>query len=405
MHDHQYAYNVNGSWVNARLTKYLKYSVFFCDCPARHRMKLVKPSGKSGRRGFCDYFAHIVSKSSTKSAPTCISGGESVIHRMAKQRLREAVGLYQFAVFRCALCGDEERIDTKGCKVTIEVRSSDRKWRYDCLLSRENTPIAALEVVHMHRTGDVKAAAVRESGLEIAEFRAEEVMNIRNERNVTLDNLHMRVGKCRICLAKVALKWQHDCFFDELAELIIQDEANWVNYARADVLRRVLATEPLLEKCKRLFQFGLNQRITLRLPKIGEITCSKMESWQHGVLVSGFNRHLPTRQLCVFFFENDSDVFNTRWQFHSIPRDFHVFLHCSTVLSRLGSLAVEQAYFKDCRWPILKELEHHHGLCANCGKTGHTSDICRNKFCVGCGRFGHVQSGCYARTDILGNTM
>jgi uncharacterized Zn finger protein len=39
--------------------------------------------------------------------PECASGGESLLHRMAKQRLRERVGRYSFSIFRCAECGEE----------------------------------------------------------------------------------------------------------------------------------------------------------------------------------------------------------------------------------------------------------------------------------------------------------
>ena len=65
MRDHQYALDIRGEWVNAKVTKYRKHSVFFCDCPAKHKMKLVKPSGRLGKRLFCDYFAHV-----SKSAVT-----------------------------------------------------------------------------------------------------------------------------------------------------------------------------------------------------------------------------------------------------------------------------------------------------------------------------------------------
>ena len=412
MRDHQYALNARGEWVNARLTRYRAHSVFFCDCPARHRMKLVKPSGRLGKRRFCDYFAHIAKHAKRGDAsvsviPQCASGGESLLHRMAKQRLREMVGRYGFSIFRCAECGEQECVDTRGCKVDIEVRSRDGKWRYDCLLSRGAVQIAALEVVHTHRSGDDKVAAVRASGLEIAEFRAVDVMEqlVGGDAIVDIDNLQMRRGRCQTCLVQHALKWQRDCFVDELVELMEQEQAAGAHYEREDALRRVLAMEPLLRKCQHLLLMGLKTRVRLHIPRIGEIRCSEIEEWQHGVLVSGFNRRLPTQKICIFLLQKDSDVHSVRWQHQSIKRDFHVFIKCSTVLSRLGCMGEERVRFNDCRWALLKELEQSRGVCANCGRMGHTSDECYAKFCMGCGRAGHLRVDCFARFDVLGNMI
>ena len=122
MNGHQYALDVSGEWVDATRTEYVKHSRFFCDCPARHRMKLVKPSGSFGKRRFCDYVAHSVKRiklndGTSTPLPTCASGGESELHRKAKHVLREMVGGYSFATFRCSQCWVEEDEDTRGCSV------------------------------------------------------------------------------------------------------------------------------------------------------------------------------------------------------------------------------------------------------------------------------------------------
>ncbi len=57
--DHQYAFDISGNWVNAQQTKFKQYQIFFCECPQKHKMKLVKPSGRCDKRPFCDYFAHV----------------------------------------------------------------------------------------------------------------------------------------------------------------------------------------------------------------------------------------------------------------------------------------------------------------------------------------------------------
>ena len=409
MNDHQYARDANGRWVNAKVTKYRKHSTYFCDCPSRHRMKLVKPSGTLGKRGFCDYFAHVVKRSKHSTAasriPSCAHGGESRLHRMAKQRLRESVGRYRLTAFHCTQCGKEEHVNTAGCNVDIEVRSSDGRWRYDCLLRRGTTPIAALEVVHTHRTSDQKAAAVRASGIEIFEFSADEVMEklAGGAKDVKeLENLQMRIGKCQECLVQNALKWQRDCYVEELMELMRQEESIAFHYARMERLQRMLAVEPWLQKCKCLLLLGLKQRVMISIPRIGQVTCSKAELWENGVIASGFNLTLPTRQICIVLIQNDSDVYHVNWKHPSVQRDFHVFIKCSTIHNKLSSLAVEQVCFNDCRWALLKNMERIRGICANCGKYRHTSEACQSKFCIRCGRTGHLKTKCFANTNAFG---
>jgi hypothetical protein len=417
--DHQFALDVHGNWVNAKKTRYSKYSVYYCDCPRKHKMKLVKPSGALGKREFCDYFAHITKRQkragSTTSDhhPACVSGGESILHRRAKHALRELVGSYKFAVFRCCRCGDEKHKHTEDCSVRIEVRSSDGKWRYDCLLVRGSTPVVAMEVVNTHRTGDKKAAATRASGLEIAEFRAQDVIHMM-ERGcgpadngcVTLiENLQIRTGICDSCLVEDSLKWIRECYVDELHELICQEEAVPFNYARVDTLNRVLAVKPYYMRCKRLLQLAMKRRLLISIPMIGEITCSTTKLWEYGVLASGFSTKLPTHQICIFLLQQDSDACDIHWQYGSIRREFHVFLKCSTIIHRLGSLAEERVCLKDCRWAILKKLEQSKGVCANCGKFGHGSELCRVRFCLKCGRMGHLKRECFATKNFRGEPI
>jgi hypothetical protein len=408
MRDHQYALDINGKWINAKKTIYKKHCVYFCDCPNKHRMKLVKPSGKEGRRSFCDYFAHIV-KRGVGSRPilnvTCAKGGESVLHRRAKHLLREMVGKYSFSVFRCSQCEEETSIETDACSVKIEVRSENGKWRYDCLLSKGSTSIAALEVVHTHYTSEEKVKSVRSSGLNIAEFRAHDVMGLLDGRKHHIENLQIKVGKCYRCLVEESLKWCRDCYVDEFCELEEQESAVAFHYSRVEKLHRVLAMQSDLRKSKSLLKLGMNLRVRLCIPRIGEITFSKSEEWEYGLLVSGFNVDLPTSHICIFVFDNDSDAKNKQWQHRSVKRDFHVFLRCSTIINQLGSLAREIVYLKDCRWPILKQLEQSNGLCANCGRFGHISDNCFAQFCIRCGRTGHVKRQCFAMTSTTGEYL
>lgn len=241
----QYALDTNGSWANAKLTEYKKHNRFFCGCVDRHSVKLVKPSGAEGKRPFSDYFAHITRTSGGSGQhdtgfPGCT---ESFEHFNAKHRLREMVGLYSFTTFRCIKCDETLGIDTGGCEVTVEVPSKDRKWRYDGVLSRDGSDIAALEVLHSHKVSDAKASSVRGSGLEIAEFRAEDVLELLGDRptdTVHLENLLVQLGICQECLVRGGLMWRRDCFVDELRELMQQEADMGVYYRKMGVRRRNL---------------------------------------------------------------------------------------------------------------------------------------------------------------------
>ena len=158
-------------------------------------MKLVKPSGLSGKRSFCDYFAHVSDKQ-TINEPICSVGGESLEHRMAKHKLREMAGSYFFATSHCQCCHSEMIVDSAGGSVKLEVVSDDKLWRYDCLLKIENMEVA-LEVVYKHLTGNVKVDSTRKSGIEIAEFRACDVIEMQGRTK--LDNIKMRIEMCHNC--------------------------------------------------------------------------------------------------------------------------------------------------------------------------------------------------------------
>jgi hypothetical protein len=206
---HQYAFDSDGNWVNAKKMIYKDYQLFYCGCPERHKMKLVKPSGLPEKRPFCDYFANIQSnpkrqksldKSERNVEMSHCSGGESWRHKMAKHTLRECVGSYYFTTFRCNSCSSEVVQDSVGCSVSMEIVSADKKWRYDCLLEKEGQAAVAMEVVYTHLTGSAKINSVRASGLEIAEFRADDVIDkVTMDGRTKLENIKIRTGMCDNC--------------------------------------------------------------------------------------------------------------------------------------------------------------------------------------------------------------
>lgn len=350
---------MNMEWIDAKQTEYQTHSTYFCDCPDLHRMKLVKPSGVLGKRGFCDYFAHVGKRIKTHDdadpSQTCRSGGESLIHREAKHALREMVGKYLFTTFRCLCCGDEKSVYTDDCSVTIESTSQDGKWRYDCLLWRAGVRVAALEVVHTHITGKRKADAARASGLEIAEFRAADVMDAigrcKESAGCTnlIDNLQLRVGKCGACLLELGVKWYEKCYADELAELVRQASVLQMYYAHVYKVKAV-AVNPVMSKCKQLLRQGLHDGVQIHVKGVGKVSCSDSVEWEHGLLASGFNMDIHTRQICIVILQDGVDPrsLRLRWNYKSIKRKFYFFINCATILQRL-SMACEGLCLLDCR--------------------------------------------------------
>jgi hypothetical protein len=252
--EHQYAFNAQGDWVSAKQTTSTDNQIFFCECPKKHKLKLVKPSGICGKRSFRDYFAHIQHSSKKhKSDETqlfCIPSSESLEHRIAKHRLREMAGFYFFSTFRCKKCEWEKIIETTGCSVSIEVVSDDRRWRYDCLLKKATVEVAALEVFHTHLTGSEKARSVRSSGLEIAEFRSLDVLKLTKGCKTKLDNLQICIGLCIKCLRNASYRWLRRCWLDEQTEVIKQENMEWKNYELNENLKR---------KFKKRYEFLLNE--------------------------------------------------------------------------------------------------------------------------------------------------
>jgi hypothetical protein len=486
----QYALDTNGTWANAKLTAYKKHSKFFCGCAERHNVKLVKPSGNPGKRKFSDYFAHVSKKFKSSDAQhVCMSmcrSGESADHFNAKHMLREMVGRYTFTTSRCTSCLRAEDMNTSGCEVSIESTSTDGRWRYDCLLTRGRVDIAALEVVHSHKVSVKKADAVRASGLEIAEFRAEDIMKLLSAQptnTVHLENLLVKLGKCQKCLVHAWFAWHRLCLDEELQELLRQDEAIAVHYYNIDEQARRLRiqreqaiavqqhnilerarrlriqqeqavavyerectlwfrnsfereTQELLrqenasavyyndihehvaimqilsviERCQGLLMFHLGQGVHIEIPGVGDVICHKAHKWTHGILVTGFSSscRLATNKLCIVLFEGVEGEIEKKYPHPNFHRRFHIFLHCTTVFHRLGQYTGSdkpQVVFKDCMWPILKKFESSQKICAQCGKRGHVSDNCYDRFCMRCGRSGHVRQGCYARSDILGREI
>jgi len=178
MDKHRYAMDADGNWVNARdACKGL--SLYYCDCPERHQLKIVKPSGMDDKRPFADYFAHYGGEGAV-----CMHGGESMKHRLAKHKIREIASTLSFAMAKCKLCGFSQDFKSDGHTVKLEVQSYDKRWRYDTVLfDRAGTPVYALEVVNTHYSSQDKIDSTRynkHQGIGFAEFMVGDILESTN---------------------------------------------------------------------------------------------------------------------------------------------------------------------------------------------------------------------------------
>lgn len=298
----RYAFDERGNLVDARDTEYKRFREFTCDCPGKHRMRLGKPSGTPGKRPFADYFAHITPNKKHKSIGqseesgqdvniSCKQGGESLIHKSAKYALMKLVGTYTFVISRCRCCNGEVVQDTTGCTVSIEVVSNDKRHRYDCLLKKEDKAVVAMEVVHTHLSDANKINSVRANGLEIVEFRADDVIAMEScfsrgsSEKTKLENIKIRTEICHSCLLlepykEEVMSWNH-------LEKIIRDE-----YTRQHKQRKFIQQE-----IRRVRELEERRRISQKLKEEEEIKKNEeMETLQKRALEAENKRPIQNEE-------------------------------------------------------------------------------------------------------------
>ena len=373
--EHQYAQALDGRWVNAKQTPFVEGVEFRCDCPEQHRMKLVKPSGRAGKRAFEDYFAHVnVDGRGSCVGTMCRGAGESAEHRWAKHALRERVGDYDFAVWRCQRCQADGVVDSAGGSVSIEVRSADARWRYDCLLIRPGQPEVAMEVCHTHATGPAKTEGVRALGLELAEFDSKDVMRLAARAGrVRLHNLQVRaVEACLRCVVQEGEAWRAACQAEEAAELLRQQACVEAEHHRLAGLEPLMRIADPMERCQALLLHAAS-RLCLRVPGIGLLRFRRARRIRGGVAFSGCTPRLPTRHVCVLVVAGEACGGLPRVR--SVERVFHVLLDTAEVQRVLGASDTGAPVLCDRRVELMgPEMDPP---CLRCGVRGHGAGACR----------------------------
>ena len=154
---------------------------YICVCPEAHAVCLRK-----GLKNI-PHFSHIPSIGQNGVfIPSCRTGGESESHIKAKHRLVELQGHYRFALKTCEICREKVMEDCRNGSMQIEVRGLGGRWRYDVLFTRQDGTQLALEVYHMHSTGDDKVESSSMAGIPVAEFDAESILSL--QHGGVLDN-------------------------------------------------------------------------------------------------------------------------------------------------------------------------------------------------------------------------
>jgi hypothetical protein len=165
-----------------------------------------------------------------------------------------------------------------------------------------------------------------------------------------------------------------DCYNDERIELVRQGVAEFGHYMsvdrrrrrreRLDTLGRISDELDVVKRCKLLLALGLRSGVKLRIPDVGSIACGKTEEWEHGLLASGFDPLLPTRQVCIVILQDGVDVrsLGLRWNYNSIERRFYFFTNRETILRKLSTVMEEgqSLFLLDCR-PV-KQFQRHMGV-------------------------------------------
>ena len=247
----RFARDIIGNWYDAFMVKKERGVRRFCDCPDKHFVKLVLPLGL-GKRRFKPHFSHIGTKRKrcdNYEVFECRGGGESEEHRLAKHRLREMCGDFSFALVECPQCACQTMEKCCDGMIEMELVSTDRKWRYDCMYFRNGVPAVALEVVKTHFSSDAKLKHTRDNGIEIAEFRSEDIMAL--ERGGVLENIRMRAEMCQQCKLEWAKEMERQRVADRLRMEMEEDEIvarvaemEWAA-RNADVLRELKAREAI----------------------------------------------------------------------------------------------------------------------------------------------------------------
>ena len=442
---HRYALDVaSGAWVNAERESPrddAKRKEYACDCPERHRLKLVHPSGVDGRRPFAPYFAH-VHPGECAGVP-----GEGLVHSNSKHILREWMSQpdcsISFHMLGCRLCDcpyEERTFASAMYSIQLERRSVNGRWRYDCLLydRASGAPVYALEMVATHWASTAKIEDTRANGIGIAEFRALDIVAAPPVAagNYRLHNLSLeRMGECRACHVRAreeAMLFQLEGERAAWATLEARMQAEYARVAEGHkrrfeaeaearrrqriigTIRALPITTPLRIRAHVIVEH-LGSAMAIVCTGLGRLGLSECRRHDDDILVATRN----DRAVLLFddtwsasAYERMHHSIRRVWKELDVPRRQVVAIRVDTVVQREEQIlqAFHEATtavveFRDCLHAILMQVENEYQICACCGIAGHRCASCPHRPCTRCGRLGHLVEKCYARKHADGRRL
>jgi len=171
---HQYAKNNKNEWLYAPTHVRKPFEVYFCVCPVRHLLTLVKPLGKLGKRTFMSYFRHKGvhckrGKGSHTSAVACKQAGETLEamraawaterDELALQEKANALGMEHESKQRAAVAEYERRLRVfRSAFNSDSATDMDRVWllldRYRSLVSFQTYLFGEVDIDIVTRTDE-----------------------------------------------------------------------------------------------------------------------------------------------------------------------------------------------------------------------------------------------------------
>ena len=389
---HQYALDIHNQWVYAPSNVHDISQHYFCGCPDRHRLKFVKPTGVEGKRKFKPYFGHITAHNKRRhgvSIVSCRGGGESSEHILAKHRLRELLGKYSFVVEQCPVCKQKKYEYGLGSTMEMEIRSSDGKWRYDCMLKRDCVSVMALEIAHTHFTGVNKVESTRAIGIGIAEFLAAEVLLL--EPGGQLTNMQIVSSQCCKCKSKsirVAIFHTWNAEIRVLNELDYQIHQGMEAEYQFRKFKQVVESVPIMDKAWQILS-RYKQQLSFMAGVFGEVTIHEIYRRESGFIMrtkcskTVFLLLLTSGQISDPSGDYIIQQIKMIEKSFSVPRINVLIIRFHTIVNALEDLESVSKIpneilepFKSCTWALLKSIEKNVGKCARCFTHGHQSEQC-----------------------------
>ena len=365
-------------------------------------MKFVKPSGIPGKRHFRSYFAHVNDYQYHECAQ---NSGESKEHIQSKHFLRMNIESYKFKISSCPQCHESVWFSGAGHTVNLEMKSIDGKYRYDCVLMKNDTPCYILEVLHTHKTGHEKINHSRINNIPIAEFTTSDILS--NPDGGILDNILKSHLFCSKCISKACyMYWEK-----ELNDVLNMEEFIWDCWNVCFHIQKFEISIQLLSernKAKEILAFFQSQTL---LHRKGFTVIVNFDQIMGGGILFRHNN----KELCFLgVLQNTkslTDIKEMRNEIDYLKLDIHpdniYIIHARSIINNLQTYRTGSfVEYNDCKFAFIQNQFTSEIVCSFCLKSNHSYRECWSmKVCFRCKRNSHKSDRCFAKFDVYGNKL